>query len=289
MAPDWTNGLHVGAGDVNGDGLAEIIVGSGPFGPPLVQVFDAAGGLSGQFLAYDAAFLGGVYVASGDVNGDGLADIVTGPGLGGGPHVRVFDSLTGDQIAGPLGGFFAYDPAFAGGVRVGAGDFDGDGFAEVITAAGPGGGPHVRVWDGASGTETFGANVFDASFLSGVFVAGPPAARRMAIDLVQAGTTPGSLRIAGWALEETSTLGTGTDAIHAWAYPVGGGPAVFVGAASARAPRPDVAAVLGGEFLMSGFDFGGTLAPGTYDLVIFARNDTTQLFDLRRVVRITMP
>ena len=289
MPPTWTNGLHVAAGDVNGDGLAEVIVGSGPFGPPLVQVFDAGGGLLGQFLAYHPNFDGGVYVASGDVNGDGFADIVTGPGLGGGPHVRVFDSITGNQIAGPLGGFFAYDPAFAGGVRVAAGDLDGDGFAEVIAGAGPGGGPHVRVWDGASGIETYGAYAFDSSFLSGVFVAGPPSARRMAIDTLQAGGTPSSLRIAGWALEETSTAGPGTDAIHAWAYPIPGGPALFVGAASARVARADVAAVFGGEFLMSGFDFTGTLAPGSYDLVIFVRNDTTYLFDLRRVVRITMP
>jgi hypothetical protein len=40
---------------------------------------------------------------------------------------------------------------------------------------------------------------------------------------------------------------------------------------------------------MSGFDFGGTLVPGTYDLVIVARNDTTPLYHLPRVVRITMP
>ena len=291
MPPAWSSGLHVGAGDVNGDGLADIIVGSGPFGPPLVQVFDGAGGaLLGQFLAYDSNFQGGVYVAGGDVNGDGFADIVTGPGLGGGPHVRVFDSLTGDQIAGPLGGFFAYNPAFAGGVRVAAGDFDGDGFAEVITGAGPGASPHVRVWDGATGTETFGLYALDASSTAGVFVAGPPAARRMVIDLVQAGGgSPASMRIAGWALEETSATGPGTDAIHAWAYPVGGGPAVFVGAAASRVARADVAAVFGGEFLMSGFDFGGTLASGTYDLVIFVRNDTTLLFDMRRVVRITVP
>ena len=50
-----------------------------------------------------------------------------------------------------------------------------------------------------------------------------------------------------------------------------------------------MAAAFGGEFLRSGFDFDGTLAPGTYDLVIFVRNDTTHLFDLRRAVRITMP
>ena len=50
--------------------------------------------------------------------------------------------------------FFAYHPLFSGGVSVATGDLDGDGVAEVITGAGPGGGPHVRVWRIAGGTAT---------------------------------------------------------------------------------------------------------------------------------------
>src|SRR4051794_3952726 len=64
--------------------------GSGPGGPPIVIVHDASNNTVGQITAYDARFTGGVSVATGDVNGDGVADIITGAQAGGGPHVKVF-------------------------------------------------------------------------------------------------------------------------------------------------------------------------------------------------------
>lgn len=72
--------------------------------------------------------------------------VVTGAGAGGGPHVRVLDPTTGTEILG----FYAYDIGFAGGVRVATADVNNDGVPDILTAAGAGGGPHVRVFDGAS-------------------------------------------------------------------------------------------------------------------------------------------
>src|SRR5262249_38137059 len=89
-------------------------------------------------------------VAVADVDKDGVPDIITGAGAGGGPHVEVFDGRTGTEKAG----FLAYAPDFRGGVRVAALDLDGDGRAEVVTAPGAGGGRLVKVFDG-SGRERF--------------------------------------------------------------------------------------------------------------------------------------
>src|SRR5207244_9181626 len=98
----------------------------------------------------------GVSVAVGDVNGDGWPDVIVAAGRGGGPRVRVFDGLTGEQLAGPLGNFFAFDSSFTGGVSVAAADLNGDGAADIIVAAGSGGGPRVRVFDGLTGDQLGG-------------------------------------------------------------------------------------------------------------------------------------
>src|SRR5437762_3101707 len=85
-----------------------------------------------------------VIVAAGDVNGDGYPDVVCAAGPGGAPNVRVFDGRDGTPLGGPFASFFPYDPAFSGGAFVAAGDVNGDGLADVITGAGPGGGPDVK-------------------------------------------------------------------------------------------------------------------------------------------------
>src|SRR4051812_32461222 len=84
-------------------------------GPPTARVLDSQGGAERlNISAYDPAFRGGVRVAVGDINNDGVDDLITSPGASGGPHVKVFDGATGALLRQ----FFAYDAAFAGGVFV---------------------------------------------------------------------------------------------------------------------------------------------------------------------------
>jgi hypothetical protein len=166
--PNFLGGVFMAAGDVNGDGLSDIIVGADARGGPEVKVFSGQdGSVLDDFMAYDPRFTGGVRVAVGDVNGDGLADIITAAGPGGGPEVRIFSGATGT----PLQAFMAYDPNFAGGVYVAAGDVNGDHQPDIITGAGAGASPLVSVFSGANLAVLQSFLAFDPTFTGGVRVA----------------------------------------------------------------------------------------------------------------------
>jgi hypothetical protein len=168
-SPAFTGGVNVAVGDVNGDGFADIVTAADAGGGPHVEVFSGKDGtLLMSFMAYDPRFLGGVRLAVGDVNGDGKADIITAPGAGGGPDIRIFNGATGALMRE----FMAYDPRFTAGVYVAAADVNGDGRADVITGAGAGGGPHVEAFSGADGSVLASFFAFDPGFLGGVRVGG---------------------------------------------------------------------------------------------------------------------
>lgn len=169
-AAGYKGGVRVAVGDVNGDGAADMIVAPGTGAGPHVKVFDGVtGALSREFFPFDSGFLGGVYVAAGDVNGDGTADIIVavGPAAGTSGHVKVFSGRSGGEIRS----FFAY-PGFSGGVTVAAGDVNGDGRADIITGAASESAGHVKVFDGRSGAELRSFLAYDAGFTGGVFVGG---------------------------------------------------------------------------------------------------------------------
>src|SRR5262249_16954224 len=90
-----------------------FVTGADAGGGPHVRVFDGEGlHEKFSFYAFSPSFTGGVRVALGDVAGDGTPDVIAAAGPGGGPHVRVFNGKTGQQINGPLGSFYAYGAGF---------------------------------------------------------------------------------------------------------------------------------------------------------------------------------
>ena len=126
--------VNVAAGDVNGDGRADIIVSpaSGSLGQ--VRVFSGAdGSLLSKFTALSRV-TGGVRVAAGDLDGDGEDEVIVGAGIG--SAVKVFDGLTGLEVAGKQ--FQAFARGYKGGVTVAAGDVNGDGVDEIIVGSAKG-------------------------------------------------------------------------------------------------------------------------------------------------------
>ncbi|HLD18341.1 MAG TPA: putative glycoside hydrolase [Patescibacteria group bacterium] len=163
----YRQGINLAVGDLENDGKMEIVTGTKKGGGPQVRIFDRDGKLvHAGFFAYDEKFRGGVQVAIGDTSGDGINEIVVGAGVGGGPHVRIFNR--DGKLLNP--GFFAYDEKFRGGVQVALGDVNSDGKDEIITGPGPGGGPHVRIFTGNGSllTQFFAS---DASERNGIDVA----------------------------------------------------------------------------------------------------------------------
>jgi hypothetical protein len=99
-------------------------------------------------LAFEQSFTGGVFVAAGDLNGDGRAEIIVTPDEGGGPNVVIFSLNPDGTLAAPKAFFALGNPGFRGGARVAVGDVNGDGTPDVVVGAGFLGGPNVEVHDG---------------------------------------------------------------------------------------------------------------------------------------------
>lgn len=106
--------MHVAAGDVTGDGYADIIVGQ-EIGE-LVRVFSGSDySVVASQLPYSATYAAGVHVAAGDVNGDGRQDVIVGLGKGDAP-VRVYDPVARVQLVGIAPYWPGFEPIFDGAI-----------------------------------------------------------------------------------------------------------------------------------------------------------------------------
>jgi fibronectin-binding autotransporter adhesin len=170
--PKW--GVNVAAGDLDGDGYDEIVTGAGPgaiYGPH-VRGWNVDGGAAAamggvSFLAYGTNKFG-VNVACGDIDGDGIDEIVTGAGPGAvfGSHVRGWNVDGGTATALANLNLFAWPSSeIRYGAEVFAGaDLDGDGRDEIVVGQGPD--PEAGTWvkvyqfDGSQAVEWFSLETF---------------------------------------------------------------------------------------------------------------------------------
>lgn len=207
---NFTGGVRIAMGDINGDGFSDLVTATGIGGGPHIKIWDLRTGTPMQvasFFAFESNFTGGLYIACGNLNSDvnpttGLVydDIIVGAGPGGGPRITAFAGSQAFAInqSTVLVNFFAYAPQFTGGVTVASADRTGDGIDEIVTGAGFGGGPNVTVFQlqqTAPGQfnqvviQNFFA--FDTTFTGGIYVAGG-SFTNSTYDDIFVGTGPGT-------------------------------------------------------------------------------------------------
>ncbi len=128
------NGTHVATGDVTGDHRADVVVGTGIGSDPLVKIYTDAGELLTQFDPYQTSRGIGVYVATGDIDGDGVDEIITVPSRSA-AHIRVFRYSPAQHRVNAVTQAFAYDSSQRNGFSLAVGDLDLDGKDEIAIAA----------------------------------------------------------------------------------------------------------------------------------------------------------
>jgi hypothetical protein len=164
--------------------------------PAVAALYNSDGTARFVVAPFGTGFTGGVRVAVGDVDGDGVPDLIAAAGPGGGPMVAVYNGRDGSA----LGQFFAFEPSFAGGLYVAAADLTGDGRAEIVVSPDLSGGPRVRVVSGADGSQNVADfyAIDDPNFRGGVRVSVGDVNGDGVADLLVGAGFGGGPRVSGY-------------------------------------------------------------------------------------------
>jgi len=138
----FDGGVNVALGDVNKDGSDEIVL--APMGRHVseVKVFNYQNLQKASWLAYDTSMTGGLNLAIADVNNDSWPEIVTAPGRGYSPNIKMF-SMHGRLKSE----FSAFSSALTTGVELVTKDISGDTLPEILVLPAKGSAALLRIYD----------------------------------------------------------------------------------------------------------------------------------------------
>jgi Fibronectin type III domain len=149
-------------------------------------------------------------------------------------------------------------------------------------------------WDLVVYSHSTVTNAFSDARVVRVTALAPASNPVIFIDTPRAGFVNKPFAIAGWAADfavPAGGAGPGIDAIHVYAYPNPGSGAapLWLGVATLRGPRSDVAGIFGSQFLESGYGLVvDGLAPGLYRIVTYAHSTISGTFSAVASVDVTV-
>lgn len=254
----YRGGMNVASGDITGDGVKESIVAGGKGGESRVNVYDASG-LIKTFYAFIPGETSGMGtdVAVGDVDGDGVGELITSGYTNSlGSRIAVYKYTNGNMIK--LQEFNVFN-AHYGVARVASGDTNGDGTDEIIAGANAGGGPRVNILD-MNGNILKTQHVYDSAFSGGVDVAVGDVFGDNRDDVVVAPLTAGNSLIR--VLNQDLTM---VYQFYAYTYAYVGGVNIAVGNIITSSAKAEIATVASPGFpLMYYYNATGTQLQSKY-------------------------
>ena len=229
---NFRGGVRVAVGDINADGVPDLIAAAGFGGGPRVAIFDGKALLGGvpihlvpDFFAFESSLRDGVYISTGNLDGDKHADLIIGAGPGGAPRVMglngaaLLGQAPADVVAKPMFDFFAGLGDDRGGVRVG-GINRTDGRVDIMAVGGSGGDATVFDVDTRKVSRTvnreiaFGAGLIDdrtpATASASGSSTGASAGTGTGTGTTGTGTTTTGTGTTGTGTTTTGTGATGT-------------------------------------------------------------------------------